>query len=95
MTKYLTIWFILCMWTAPITEHAQAQEFTRDALIGGIIFGYSVDALKDGITFTKAPQGRDLSHLWHISKYLHIGTVLAVGALNVLIEFFLLLEFPP
>ena len=75
-----TIWFIFCTRLAPVTEHARAQDFTRDALIGGIVFGYSVDALKDGITFTKAPQGRDLRHLWHSAKYVHIGTVLAVGA---------------
>ena len=89
MAKYLTIYFILCTWLAPATEHAQAQEkkhnkFTRDALITLIVSGYAVDALQDGITFTKAPQGRDLSHLWHVAKYVHIGTVLAVGALNVL-----------
>ena len=84
MIRYLTIWFIFWAWLALETERAHAQNFTRDALIGGIVFGYSVDALKDGITFTKAPQGRDLSHLWHSAKYVHIGTVLAVGALNVL-----------
>ncbi len=83
------IWLILCTWIAPVTEHAQAQKknkgsFVRDALITTIVLGYALDSLQDGITFTKAPQGRDLSYLWHSAKYVHIGIVLVVGALNVL-----------
>lgn len=83
--KYLSMWFIFCTWFAPITEHAQAQgKFTRNALISSIVLGYAADAAMDGINFTKAPQGRDLSHLWHGLKYFKAGAVLAIGALNVL-----------
>ena len=63
----------------------QAQgNFTRDALITSIVLGYTFDSLQDGITFTKAPQGRDLRHLWHSAKYAHIVMVMATGALNVI-----------
>ena len=82
LRKTIGVFFVLFLFSC--NDYAQAQSFTRDALIGGIVFGYSVDALKDGITFTKAPQGKDLSHLWHLAKYVHIGAVLTVGALNVL-----------
>lgn len=87
--RTLTIWFIFCTWLAPVTEHAQAQgknhgSFVRDALITTIVLGYAFDSLQDGIAFTKSPQGRDLNFLWHTAKRVHIVTVLATGALNVL-----------
>ena len=89
MIKYLTIWFILCTWIALPIEHAHAQEkskgtFVRDALIFSIVISYAVDALQDGIAFTKSPKGQDLRHLWHGAKYAHVVGIFAVGALNVI-----------
>ena len=83
MIKLLTTWFIFCTWMAPVTEDAQAQDVGK-LLFGSIVTAYSFDSLKDGIAFTKSPKGQDLRHLWHLSKYIHVGTALAAGALNVL-----------
>ncbi|MFQ5770163.1 MAG: hypothetical protein ACE5HX_06485 [bacterium] len=44
-----------------------------------IIFAFAVNALMDGIAFTKSPQGRDLKYLWHLAKYVWVGLVLSTG----------------
>ncbi|MFQ5602569.1 MAG: hypothetical protein ACE5HS_04810 [bacterium] len=44
-----------------------------------IILGYAVNALMDGIAFSKSPQGRDLNTLWHLAKYVWVGVVLLTG----------------
>ena len=77
LNKILIICFIFC------SVHVHAQNKIRNALFGSILFGYSVDALQDGIAFTKSPRGQDLRIIWHAAKYVHVGAVLAVGALNV------------
>ena len=83
--NFLTVWFIICTWIAPVTEHAQAWDaFVGDALIASIVLAYSFDALQDGIAFTKSPRGQDLRHLWHAAKYSHIVFTFTAGALNVL-----------
>ena len=50
MIRFLTIWFVLCTWLAPVTEHAQAQDIKK--LFGSIVSAYTFDSLKDGIAFT-------------------------------------------
>jgi len=75
--KYLTICFILC------TSTVQAQTLQK-VLFSTIVSSYSVNALQDAIAFTKSPKGQDLKYLWHGAKYVHIGTAVAVGVLNVL-----------
>ena len=44
-----------------------------------IILGFAVNALMDGIAFTKSPQGRDLKILWHSAKYVWVGIILLTG----------------
>lgn len=57
---------------------------TSTVLMGvTILLAYAVDALQDAITFTKAPQGRDLNELWHIAKYAHVLFTLTTGGLLV------------
>ena len=51
MIRFLTIWFVLCTWLAPVTEHAQAQDIKK-LLFGLIVSAYTLDSLKDGIAFT-------------------------------------------
>jgi len=51
MIRFLTIWFVLCTWLAPVTEHAQAQEIKK-LLFGSIVSAYTFDSIKDGIAFT-------------------------------------------
>jgi len=48
MIRFLTIWFVLCTWLAPVTEHAQAQDIKK-LLFGLIVSAYTFDSIKDGI----------------------------------------------
>ncbi len=48
MIRFLTIWFVLCTWLAPVTEHAQAQDIKK-LLFGLIVSAYTFDSIEDGI----------------------------------------------
>ncbi len=51
MIRFLTIWFVLCTWLAPVTEHDQAPDINK-LLFGLIVNAYTIDSIKDGIAFT-------------------------------------------
>lgn len=42
-----------------------------------IVFAYAVNALMDGINFSKCP--RKLNILWHLAKYVYVADVLLTG----------------
>ena len=67
MIRFLTIWFVLCTWLAPVTEHAQAQEIKK-LLFGSIVSACTVDSLKDGIVFTISVNRRMLRNWKKLCK---------------------------
>lgn len=57
------------------------RENRLQVYVAAICLAYAADAVRDGITFSKAPQGRDLEYLWHGLKYLHVVLTLITGAM--------------
>lgn len=45
-----------------------------------IVQGFAVNALMDGINFSKSPLQQDLRILWHLAKYIWAGIILLTGA---------------